>query len=117
MGDKFGAGELILPFVLKSGKHEGCSTELEKYLINKKGQQGQACTVHSLRRRARHRQEPCKDHFVNNGYPVHDLGSRCRCKKLGKGKLSERGRGRIVSFTSVDFKQMQYFVEHAGRMA
>ena len=38
VGDKFGAGELILPFVLKSAEcMKAAVTELEKYLLQKEG--------------------------------------------------------------------------------
>ena len=38
VGDKFGAGELILPFVLKSAEcMKSAVAELEKYLIKKQG--------------------------------------------------------------------------------
>ena len=40
VGDKFGAGELILPFVLKSAECMKSSVvELEKYLVKKRGNQ------------------------------------------------------------------------------
>ena len=38
VGDKFGSGELILPFVLKSAEcMKAAVTELEKYLIKQEG--------------------------------------------------------------------------------
>ena len=38
VGDKFGAGELILPFVLKSAEcMKAAVAELEKYLIRREG--------------------------------------------------------------------------------
>ena len=53
VGDRFGAGELILPFVLKSAEcMKAAVAELEKYLLRKEGlQQGQAGPGNRVRRR------------------------------------------------------------------
>ena len=50
VGDKFGSGELILPFVLKSAEcMKAAVTELEKYLIKQEGMsKGKLVLVHSI---------------------------------------------------------------------
>ncbi|MGB8937567.1 MAG: dihydropteroate synthase, partial [Candidatus Nitrosopolaris sp.] len=78
VGDKFGAGELILPFVLKSAEcMKAAVTELEKYLIRKEGvSKGKLvlCTVygdvHDIGKNL------VKTIFTNNGYSVYDLGKQ-----------------------------------------
>ena len=78
VGDKFGAGELILPFVLKSAEcMKTAVSELEKFLIKKSGvSKGKIglCTVygdvHDIGKNL------VKTILVNNGYTVYDLGKQ-----------------------------------------
>src|ERR671932_2049721 len=78
VGDKFGAGELILPFVLKSAEcMKAAVAELEMYLIKQEGvSKGKLvlCTVygdvHDIGKNL------VKTIFVNNGYTVYDLGKQ-----------------------------------------
>ena len=75
VGDKFGAGELILPLVLKSAEcMKSAVSELEKYLVKKQGvSKGKLvlCTVygdvHDIGKNL------VKTIFSNNGYTVYDL--------------------------------------------
>ena len=116
VGDKFGAGELILPFVLKSAEcMKAAVAELEKYLIKQEGvSKGKLvlCTVygdvHDIGKNL------VKTIFVNNGYTVHDLGKQVPLQKIFE-KVAEVnadavGLSALLVSTS---KQMQYFVEHA----
>ncbi len=116
VGDKFGAGELILPFVLKSAEcMKAAVAELEKYLIKQEGvSKGKLvlCTVygdvHDIGKNL------VKTIFVNNGYTVHDLGKQVPMQRILE-KISEVnadavGLSALLVSTS---KQMQYFVEHA----
>jgi len=116
VGDKFGAGELILPFVLKSAEcMKAAVAELEKYLIKQEGvSKGKLvlCTVygdvHDIGKNL------VKTIFVNNGYTVYDLGKQVPMQKILE-KIEEVnadavGLSALLVSTS---KQMQYFVEHA----
>jgi 5-methyltetrahydrofolate--homocysteine methyltransferase len=116
VGDKFGAGELILPFVLKSAEcMKAAVAELEKYLIKQEGvSKGRLviCTVygdvHDIGKNL------VKTILVNNGYTVYDLGKQVPMQKILE-KISEVnadavGLSALLVSTS---KQMQYFVEHA----
>jgi 5-methyltetrahydrofolate--homocysteine methyltransferase len=116
VGDKFGAGELILPFVLKSAEcMKAAVAELEKYLIKQEGvSKGKLvlCTVygdvHDIGKNL------VKTIFVNNGYTVYDLGKQVPMQKILE-KIDEVrpdavGLSALLVSTS---KQMQYFVEHA----
>jgi 5-methyltetrahydrofolate--homocysteine methyltransferase len=116
VGDKFGAGELILPFVLKSAEcMKAAVAELEKYLIKQEGvSKGRLvlCTVygdvHDIGKNL------VKTIFVNNGYTVYDLGKQVPLQKILE-KINEVnadavGLSALLVSTS---KQMQYFVEHA----
>jgi methionine synthase (B12-dependent) (EC 2.1.1.13) len=60
VGDRFGAGDLILPFVLQSAEvMKKAVNHLENYLDKQEGLfQGQTCDCDRIWRRARHRQEP-----------------------------------------------------------
>ncbi len=91
VGDKFGAGELILPFVLKSAEcMKAAVAELEKYLIEQEGvSKGSLviCTVygdvHDIGKNL------VKTILVNNGYTVYDLGKQVTtAENLGKDKRS-----------------------------
>lgn len=116
VGDKFGAGELILPFVLKSAEcMKAAVAELEKYLIRQEGvSKGKIvlCTVygdvHDIGKNL------VKTILVNNGYTVYDLGKQVEIQKI-LDKIREVhadavGLSALLVSTS---KQMQYFVEHA----
>ena len=116
VGDKFGAGELILPFVLKSAEcMKAAVAELEKYLIRQEGvSKGKLvlCTVygdvHDIGKNL------VKTIFVNNGYTVYDLGKQVPMQKILE-KINEVnadavGLSALLVSTS---KQMQYFIEHA----
>jgi 5-methyltetrahydrofolate--homocysteine methyltransferase len=116
VGDKFGAGELILPFVLKSAEcMKAAVAELEKYLIRQEGvSKGKLviCTVygdvHDIGKNL------VKTILVNNGYTVYDLGKQVPLQKILE-KITEVnadavGLSALLVSTS---KQMQYFVEHA----
>jgi 5-methyltetrahydrofolate--homocysteine methyltransferase len=118
VGDKFGAGELILPFVLKSAEcMKAAVAELEKYLIKQEGvSKGRLviCTVygdvHDIGKNL------VKTILVNNGYTVYDLGKQVPLQKILE-KISEVnadavGLSALLVSTS---KQMQYFVEHARK--
>ena len=84
VGDKFGAGEIILPFVLKSAEcMKAAVAELEKYLIKQKDvSKGKIvlCTVygdvHDIGKNL------VKTILTNNGYSVYDLGKQYLCKQL-----------------------------------
>lgn len=116
VGDKFGAGELILPFVLKSAEcMKAAVAELEKYLIKQEGvSKGRLvlCTVygdvHDIGKNL------VKTIFVNNGYTVYDLGKQVPLQKIlekiSEVKADAVGLSALLVSTS---RQMQYFVEHA----
>jgi 5-methyltetrahydrofolate--homocysteine methyltransferase len=116
VGDKFGAGELILPFVLKSAEcMKAAVAELEKYLIKQEGvSKGKLvlCTVygdvHDIGKNL------VKTIFANNGYTVYDLGKQVPMQKIlekiDEVKPDAVGLSALLVSTS---KQMQYFIEHA----
>jgi 5-methyltetrahydrofolate--homocysteine methyltransferase len=116
VGDKFGAGELILPFVLKSAEcMKAAVAELEKYLIKQEGvSKGKLvlCTVygdvHDIGKNL------VKTIFVNNGYTVYDLGKQVPLQrifeKVGEVNADAVGLSALLVSTS---KQMQYFIEQA----
>jgi 5-methyltetrahydrofolate--homocysteine methyltransferase len=116
VGDKFGSGELILPFVLKSAEcMKSAVAELEKYLIKQEGvSKGKIvlCTVygdvHDIGKNL------VKTIFVNNGYTVYDLGKQVPLQRIVE-KIKETssdavGLSALLVSTS---KQMQYFLEYA----
>ena len=116
VGDKFGAGEIILPFVLKSAEcMKAAVAELEKYLIKKKDvSKGKIvlCTVygdvHDIGKNL------VKTILVNNGYSVYDLGKQVPLQTI-VNKISEVsadvvGLSALLVSTS---KQMQIFVNYA----
>jgi 5-methyltetrahydrofolate--homocysteine methyltransferase len=116
VGDKFGSGELILPFVLKSAEcMKAAVAELEKYLIRQEGvSKGRVvlCTVygdvHDIGKNL------VKTIFVNNGYTVYDLGKQVPLQRIVE-KIKETssdavGLSALLVSTS---KQMQYFLEYA----
>ncbi len=118
VGDKFGSGELILPFVLKSAECMKASVvELEKYLLKEEGSsKGKLVLgtvygdVHDIGKNL------VKTIFENNGYTVYDLGKQVPLQKFLE-KIEEVnadaiGLSALLVSTS---KQMQYFVEHARK--
>jgi len=112
VGDKFGSGELILPFVLKSAEcMKAAVAELERYLIKQEGiSKGKLvlCTVygdvHDIGKNL------VKTIFVNNGYEVHDLGKQVPIptiiNKIKEVKADAVGLSALLVSTS---KQMQLF--------
>lgn len=118
VGDKFGAGELILPFVLKSAEcMKVAVSELEKYLVRQEGvSKGKLvlCTVygdvHDIGKNL------VKTIFANNGYSVYDLGKQVPLQtivdKIKEVNADAVGLSALLVSTS---KQMQYFVEYARK--
>ncbi len=116
VGDKFGSGELILPFVLKSAEcMKAAVTELEKYLIKQEGMsKGKLvlCTVygdvHDIGKNL------VKTILSNNGYEVFDLGKQVPIPtivdKIKEIKADVVGLSALLVSTS---KQMQYFADFA----
>ncbi|TBR25339.1 MAG: methionine synthase, partial [Candidatus Nitrosotenuis sp.] len=90
VGDKFGAGELILPFVLKSAEcMKAAVVELEKYLLKEEGtSKGKLVLgtvygdVHDIGKNL------VKTIFENNGYTVYDMGKQVPLQKFVE-KISE----------------------------
>ena len=118
VGDKFGSGELILPFVLKSAECMKASVnELEKYLLQEEGTtKGKLVLgtvygdVHDIGKNL------VKTIFQNNGYTVYDLGKQVPLQKFLE-KIDEVnpdaiGLSALLVSTS---KQMKFFVEHAKK--
>ena len=118
VGDKFGAGELILPFVLKSAEcMKAAVKELEKYLLKEEGvSKGKLVLgtvygdVHDIGKNL------VKTIFENNGYTVYDLGKQVPLQKfletIDEVKPDAIGLSALLVSTS---KQMQFFVEHARK--
>ena len=114
VGDKFGSGELILPFVLKSAEcMKSAVAELEKYLIKKEGvSKGKLvlCTVygdvHDIGKNL------VKTILANNGYTVFDLGKQVPIQRIiesmNEFQADAIGLSALLVSTS---KQMQYLVE------
>ena len=119
VGDRFGAGELILPFVLKSAEcMKSAVSELEKYLVKKQGvSKGKLvlCTVygdvHDIGKNL------VKTIFSNNGYTVYDLGKQVPIQqivdKIKEVRADAVGLSALLVSTS---KQMQYFIEKAKEL-
>lgn len=118
VGDKFGAGELILPFVLKSAEcMKAAVAELEKYLLKEEGStKGRLVLgtvygdVHDIGKNL------VKTIFENNGYSVYDLGKQVPMQKfldkIDEVNADAVGLSALLVSTS---KQMQFFVEHAKK--
>ena len=118
VGDKFGSGELILPFVLKSAEcMKAAVLELEKYLVREKGStKGKLVLgtvygdVHDIGKNL------VKTIFENNGYSVYDLGKQVPMQefldKIEEVNADAVGLSALLVATS---KQMRLFVEHARR--
>ncbi|HEX6294093.1 MAG TPA: dihydropteroate synthase, partial [Nitrososphaeraceae archaeon] len=116
VGDKFGAGEIILPFVLKSAEcMKAAVAELEKYLIKQKDvSKGKIvlCTVygdvHDIGKNL------VKTILTNNGYSVYDLGKQVPLQtivnKISEVNANAVGLSALLVSTS---KQMQIFVDYA----
>ncbi|NOJ28111.1 MAG: methionine synthase, partial [Nitrososphaera sp.] len=116
VGDRFGAGELILPFVLKSAEcMKAAVAELEKYLLKEEGtSKGKLVLgtvygdVHDIGKNL------VKTIFENNGYTVYDLGKQVPLQKfvekINETKPDALGLSALLVSTS---KQMQHFVEFA----
>jgi 5-methyltetrahydrofolate--homocysteine methyltransferase len=119
VGDRFGAGELILPFVLKSAEcMKSAVSELEKYLVKKQGvSKGKVvlCTVygdvHDIGKNL------VKTILSNNGYTVYDLGKQVPIQQI-VDKIKEVGADAVgLSALLVSTsKQMQYFIEKAKEL-
>ena len=118
VGDKFGTGELILPFVLKSAEcMKAAVKELEKYLLKEEGTSKGILVlgtvygdVHDIGKNL------VKTIFENNGYTVYDLGKQVPLQKfvekIKEVKPDAVGLSALLVSTS---KQMQFFVEHARK--
>jgi 5-methyltetrahydrofolate--homocysteine methyltransferase len=118
VGDKFGSGELILPFVLKSAEcMKAAVGELEKYLLKEEGTtKGKLVLgtvygdVHDIGKNL------VKTIFQNNGYTVYDLGKQVPLQKfldkIEEVKPDAVGLSALLVSTS---KQMQIFVEYAKK--
>ncbi len=118
VGDKFGSGELILPFVLKSAECMKASVgELEKYLVKEEGSSKGVLVlgtvygdVHDIGKNL------VKTIFQNNGYTVHDLGKQVPLQKflekIDETKPDAIGLSALLVSTS---KQMKFFVDHARK--
>ena len=118
VGDKFGSGELILPFVLKSAEcMKAAVGELEKYLVKEEGTSKGVLVlgtvygdVHDIGKNL------VKTIFQNNGYAVHDLGKQVPLQKflekIDEIKPDAIGLSALLVSTS---KQMKFFVEHARK--
>ena len=118
VGDKFGSGELILPFVLKSAEcMKAAVGELEKYLVKEEGTSKGVLVlgtvygdVHDIGKNL------VKTIFQNNGYTVHDMGKQVPLQKfiekIDETKPDAIGLSALLVSTS---KQMKFFVEHARK--
>lgn len=117
VGDRFGAGELILPFVLKSAEcMKAAVGELERYLVKEEGGASKGKLVlgtvygdvHDIGKNL------VKTIFQNNGYAVYDLGKQVPLQKfldkIAEVRPDAVGLSALLVSTS---RQMQMFVEHA----
>lgn len=116
VGDAFGNGELILPYVLRSAECMKMAVgELEKHLMSNEGASKGVVVlgtvygdVHDIGKNL------VKTIFENNGYTVHDLGKQVHVNKFAD-KIRETnadavGLSALLVHTS---KQMKLFAEHA----
>lgn len=118
VGDRFGAGELILPFVLKSAEcMKAAVSELERYLLKDAGASKGSLVlgtvygdVHDIGKNL------VRTIFENNGYTVYDLGKQVPLQafldKIDEVRPDAVGLSALLVSTS---KQMQLFVEHARK--
>ncbi|RNJ75644.1 MAG: methionine synthase [Nitrosopumilus sp. D6] len=116
VGEKFGSGELILPFVLKSAEcMKAAVNELEKYLLKKQGtSKGKLVLgtvygdVHDIGKNL------VKTIFQNNGYEVYDLGKQVPMQKfLEKIKEVDADAVGLSALLVATSKQMELFVDYA----
>ena len=118
VGDLFGSGQLILPFVLKSAEcMKAAVSELEGYLLKDEAESASKGRlvlgtvygdVHDIGKNL------VRTIFENNGYEVHDLGKQVPLQKF-LDKIEEVrpdavGLSALLVSTS---QQMGLFVEHA----
>lgn len=120
VGDLFGSGQLILPFVLKSAEcMKAAVGELEKYLLRDEAGAASKGTlvlgtvygdVHDIGKNL------VKTIFENNGYAVHDLGKQVPLQafldKIEEVRPDAVGLSALLVVTS---SQMGMFVDHARR--
>lgn len=116
VGDKFGAGEIILPFVLQSAEcMKAAVSEVEKYLVKKEGvSKGKLVLgtvygdVHDIGKNL------VKTIFQNNGYTVHDLGKQVPMQtfldKIKEVDADAVGLSALLVNTS---REMKHFVDYA----
>ena len=116
VGDRFGAGELILPFVLKSAEcMKAAVAELEGYLLRREGaSKGRLVLgtvygdVHDIGKNL------VRTIFENNGYEVFDLGKQVPLQRfleeIDRVGPDAVGLSALLVSTS---KQMGLFVDHA----
>ena len=116
VGDKFGSGELILPFVLRSAEcMKAAVAEMEKYLLRREGaSKGRLVLgtvygdVHDIGKNL------VKTIFENNGYDVYDLGKQVPMQRfleeIERVRPDAVGLSALLVSTS---KQMGMFVDHA----
>lgn len=116
VGDKFGSGEIILPFVLQSAEcMKAAVTEVEKYLVKKEGvSKGKLVLgtvygdVHDIGKNL------VKTIFQNNGYTVHDLGKQVPMQtfldKIKEVNADAVGLSALLVNTS---REMKHFVDYA----
>ena len=116
VGDKFGSGEIILPFVLQSAEcMKAAVSEVEKYLVKKEGvSKGQLVLgtvygdVHDIGKNL------VKTIFQNNGYTVHDLGKQVPMQtfldKIKEVNADAVGLSALLVNTS---REMKHFVDYA----
>lgn len=118
VGDKFGSGELILPFVLKSAEcMKAAVVELEKYLLKEEGTyKGKFvlgtvyADVHDIGKNL------VKTIFENNGYLVYDLGKEVPMQEfLNKIKEVDADAVGLSALLVKTSQEMKYFVEHAKK--
>ena len=105
VGDRFGCGELILPFVLQSAEAmKRAVTHLERYLEKTEGvAKGRVVLatvygdVHDIGKNL------IKTILANNGYEVHDLGKQVPVqRRRGPRGRAEGGRHRPVGAAGLD---------------
>lgn len=118
VGDKFGAGELILPFVLQSAEvMKKCVNHLENYLEKQEGSRKGLMVlatvygdVHDIGKNL------VKTILVNNGYDVIDLGKQVPAETIIQKALEENadaiGLSALLVSTS---KQMPLIVNELHR--
>lgn len=116
VGDKFGSGEIILPFVLQSAEcMKAAVSEVEKYLVKKEGvSKGKLVLgtvygdVHDIGKNL------VKTIFQNNGYTVHDLGKQVPMQtfldKIKEVNADAVGLSALLVNTS---REMKHFVDYA----